>query len=401
MSDLRIRGDRIWSVSSNGAGVFIPKAELALADGVAITIAGTDENGEIRTLSFAGDELLTKASQNGDWKVQQAGEWNVAVHGPVRFDWSAPGYSNFVAPIFGQAGIDGGAGATTDKTVRVTLASDTAALSVSGTVAATQSGVWSVGVSGTVTVSGPLTDTQLRASAVPVSLATLPNPSNLDVALSTRLKPADTLAGVTLVTTVGTITNVVHVDDNGSTLSIDDGGGSITVDGSVSVTGSTVAIGASVLPSGAATDTLQATGNATLTSILADLTALLIAQGATQTSQVGPMVQAAVSDTPESYSPNTVQPLSITNDGLCLTFKFAARSWAVPVRRSRSPPTSLARSASRTRTRATSRRCAPATSTGFRRATSRSPRVRATPRRPTRPSTSCSGTRSPAARCWC
>lgn len=42
--------------------------------------------------------------------------------------------------------------------------------------------------------------------------------ANLDVALSTRLKPADTLAAVT---TVGTITNVVHVDDNAGSLTID------------------------------------------------------------------------------------------------------------------------------------------------------------------------------------
>jgi hypothetical protein len=57
-------------------------------------------------------------------------------------------------------------------------------------------------------VSGPVTDTQLRASAVPVSLASLPNSSNLDVALSTRLAPADTL---TKVSTVDTITNPVAV----------------------------------------------------------------------------------------------------------------------------------------------------------------------------------------------
>lgn len=72
-------------------------------------------------------------------------------------------------------------------------------------------------------VSGPLTDTQLRASAVPISLAaettkvigtvniasaqsvttnagTNTSTANLDVALSTRLKPADTLTGVTTVT---------------------------------------------------------------------------------------------------------------------------------------------------------------------------------------------------------
>lgn len=42
--------------------------------------------------------------------------------------------------------------------------------------------------------------------------------TNLDVALSTRLKPADTLTGIT---TLGTITNVVHVDDNAGSLTID------------------------------------------------------------------------------------------------------------------------------------------------------------------------------------
>jgi hypothetical protein len=41
------------------------------------------------------------------------------------------------------------------------------------------------------------------------------NPSNLDVALSTRLKPADTLAAVTA------ITNAVHVDDNAGSLTVD------------------------------------------------------------------------------------------------------------------------------------------------------------------------------------
>lgn len=56
-----------------------------------------------------------------------------------------------------------------------------------------------------VPVSGPLTDTQLRAVAVPVSN------TNLDTALSTRLKSADTLAGVT---TVGTITNAVTVQQS-------------------------------------------------------------------------------------------------------------------------------------------------------------------------------------------
>ncbi len=62
---------------------------------------------------------------------------------------------------------------------------------------------------------------------------------NLDVLLSTRLKPADTL---TAVTTVGTITNIVHVDDNGGSLTID----------AVSLP----------LPTGAATDTTLTGGTA-------------------------------------------------------------------------------------------------------------------------------------------
>jgi hypothetical protein len=77
-----------------------------------------------------------------------------------------------------------------------------------------------------------LANTAANATAVKVDGSAVTQPisnANLDVALSTRLKPADTL------TAVGTITNVVHVDDNGSTLSIDDGAGSLTVDGSVSV----------------------------------------------------------------------------------------------------------------------------------------------------------------------
>lgn len=115
------------------------------------------------------------------------------------------------------------------------------------------------GIADTVTVSGVVHVDDNAGSL------TVDNP-NLDVALSTRLKPADTLAAVS---TVGTITNVVHVDDNlgsltvdnpnldvalstrlkpadtlaavttvgsiGSVVHIDDNAGSLTVDGSVSV----------------------------------------------------------------------------------------------------------------------------------------------------------------------
>lgn len=148
-------------------------------------------------------------------------------------------------------------------------------VSISGTVAVTQSGAWSVGITGSVAVTGPLTDAQLRAVAVPISVASLPLPAgaatsanqtseiallttidadtgNLDVALSTRLKPADTLAGVTLVSAVTSITNPVAASQSGAW--------SISITGSVAVTGTfwqstqPVSIAASVAVTGPLTD---------------------------------------------------------------------------------------------------------------------------------------------------
>jgi hypothetical protein len=61
--------------------------------------------------------------------------------------------------------------------------------------------------------------------------------------------------------TISTITNVVHVDDNSSTLSVDDGAGSLTVDGTVTAnagTGTFAVSAASLpLPSGASTAAKQ------------------------------------------------------------------------------------------------------------------------------------------------
>lgn len=90
---------------------------------------------------------------------------------------------------------------------------------------ATNKGQLHVKLADTVTVDG-------SGVTQPVSNA------NLDVALSTRLKPADTL---TKVSTVDTITNVVHVDDNS---------GSLTVDAA-----------SLPLPTGAATSTKQSDGS--------------------------------------------------------------------------------------------------------------------------------------------
>lgn len=83
-------------------------------------------------------------------------------------------------------------------------------------------------------VTGPLTDTELRATAVPVSGA---------VTVSGVATAANQLAdghNVTVDNAAGAAAvniqdggNVISVDDGGATLSIDDGGGIITVDGTI------------------------------------------------------------------------------------------------------------------------------------------------------------------------
>lgn len=118
------------------------------------------------------------------------------------------------------------------------------------------------------------------------------NTDNLDVALSTRLKPADTL---TKVTTVDTITNVVHVDDNGGSLTIDAASLPLPTGASTSAkqlpdnhnvvvtSAPTTAITAAALPlpTGASTAALQAAGNASAASIDTKLSGTLATSSAT------------------------------------------------------------------------------------------------------------------------
>lgn len=64
-----------------------------------------------------------------------------------------------------------------------------------------------------------------------------------DVSSANPLPVTAAIAAAQTLATVTSITNVVHVDDNSSTLSIDDGGGTITVDGTVAVSGSVAVTG--------------------------------------------------------------------------------------------------------------------------------------------------------------
>lgn len=114
----------------------------------------------------------------------------------------------------------------------------------------TKSGSWiNLGISGgTITANA---GTNLNTSALALesggNLASIKSKTdNLDVLLSTRLKPADTLAAITTVGTItnpvavtksgtwsnlgisggtiNTISNVVHIDDNSGSLTVDNGG---------------------------------------------------------------------------------------------------------------------------------------------------------------------------------
>ena len=87
-----------------------------------------------------------------------------------------------------------------------------------------------------VSVTGPLTDTQLRASAVPVSAASLPLPSGAATA-ALQTQPGVDIGDVTINNAAGA-----------SAVNIQDGGNSITIDAS-----------ALPLPTGAATETTLGT----------------------------------------------------------------------------------------------------------------------------------------------
>jgi len=92
---------------------------------------------------------------------------------------------------------------------------------VSGPLTDTQLRASAVPVSGTVTASGPLTDTQLRASAVPVSLASVPshavtNAGTFAVQADTELPTAAALADATANPTVPAVGGLLEIF-NGTT----------------------------------------------------------------------------------------------------------------------------------------------------------------------------------------
>jgi hypothetical protein len=233
-----------------------------------------------------------------------------------------------------------------------------------------------------VPVSGPLTDAQLRALAVAISAAALPLPAGATTEATLLLVKAavetidNFISGArglvtednsaAILTKLGDIltelaqktepANAQHVIVDSSaaiavtgpltdaqlratpvpvsgTVTITDGSGPVTVDG-------TVAVSSSALPAGAATDaglasilaelqqklepadiaTLatsakQDTGNTSLASLVASLALLTLAQASDGAAAQGPMVQALADDAPPQRITGLVYPLSLTADG--------------------------------------------------------------------------------------
>ncbi len=210
-----------------------------------LNVAIVDASGNQITTFGGGSQYVEDVASAGGETMTLAGA--IREDTPTTTTTTDGDYSNLKTDSAGRLWVNASGAA-------VPITDNAGSLTVDGTVAATQSGTWNItDISGTVSLpTGASTSakqdtgntslssidgkiTACNTGAVVISNASgasavniqdggnsiTVDATNLDVALSTRLKPADTL---TAVTTVGTITNVVHVDDNS---------GSLTVDGSV------------------------------------------------------------------------------------------------------------------------------------------------------------------------
>lgn len=136
-----------------------------------------------------------------------------------------------------QASILAGIGAPSDAAATTTGSLIAQARRIANLLAGTLTVSGTVAVSGTVPVSGPLTDTQLRASAVPISVASLPLPTGAATETSAGLAatalgaPADAAA-----TTTGSVIAQLRRVANllAGTLTVS---GTVGISGSVAVTG--------------------------------------------------------------------------------------------------------------------------------------------------------------------
>ena len=107
------------------------------------------------------------AGTDGDYEFLQMSAGRVWTS--AKIDTALPAGTNAIGKLAANDGVDIG-----DVTVNNAAGASAVNIQDGGNVITVDG---TVGISGTVPVSGPLTDTELRASAVPVSVASLPLPS--------------------------------------------------------------------------------------------------------------------------------------------------------------------------------------------------------------------------------
>lgn len=118
------------------------------------------------------------------------------------------------------------------------------------------------------------------------------------------VKLVDSTPGST--TPTGTATNPLRVDPTGSTTQ------PVTANAGTNLNTSLLALEAGNLATLASKDFATQTS---LASVVTNTAPLVTAQAASSAGVAGPMVQAVVSDVPNSFSIDTVQPLSMTAEG--------------------------------------------------------------------------------------
>jgi hypothetical protein len=205
---------------------------------------GTNSIGDVRSITTS---IIPGTSATHLGKAEDAGHVSgdtgvfvLAVRNDTRGTLAGTDldYAPFQLNSSGDLRVDG-SGVTQPVSGTVAISGS---VTVTGTVAATQSGTWTVqqgsapwSVSdggGSLTVDGPLTDTQLRATPVPVS-------GTVTITDETGPVTVDGTVAVSGNVTVvqGTATNL-KVDASGVAVPVTDNGGSLTVDGALSVSGS-------------------------------------------------------------------------------------------------------------------------------------------------------------------
>lgn len=222
--------ENISAIITSLPAVALDAATLAALETINAVVSGTVELGA--TTLAALETIQANCTQVGTWTVDlsvatlaaletinavQSGAWTVAVN-------------NFPAV---QPVSDNGGSLTVDGTVAVSSVGGTVA--VTGPLTDTQLRATPVPVSGTVTTGG-LTDTQLRATPVPVSGTVTATGPLTDAQLRAVAVPVS-----------GTVT----ANAGTGPWPVTDNGGSLTVDGTVAVS----SVGGTVAVSGPLTDT--------------------------------------------------------------------------------------------------------------------------------------------------